>query len=600
MKRWCSLVVLLLSSVCFAQFPPMQFSFQGTPSGGLQDKGSNIVNCTSNSASTTPCWSNANGGSNFVSINFGGAGVPVAMDVNGCAYGYGEPKQGGSGSWTQIGDTACGMHFAQFAGDGFLYALVSYSGCSNGGWIPKRWNLGSGTWTTLSTHCFTYLSMAKDSQVKAMAIDLSGNIWKSGTYFGGGPWSQLSGTTECPCSFVTLVNSATLEYFSVKASGGIITHYTGTRTTLPGATNAPVGSDVTGTHVWVVGTDNFPYHWDASISNWDKMKQPPNKAIVSVDFGDVINVWAITTSATGGLAEQEAEQAFYGKMEESGATHCVGAPCPTPPAVTHEYTLQTCVQDPTNICPAVTDTGKIAPAQAIDINSSQADGNPDCFENVPCPVVVPVALAVCSFQGILNNAGGATINIPCITENQIPKRRDATTGATAGWPKNTTINVYISTGFGTDWVDVCTGVSTWTAADLDVYHCFHQTTPPPKGTTGPYMWITFNSSLVDGSGKPMARNHPCGLYFDGTAATGDQCPSGGELNNVWIEVGPYAAGTQLIGAMVHEEGHDNWLADCPNCIYGATAMGSQPTWSAAQPQTPQACDLLWSYAYSLF
>jgi len=58
----------------------------------------------------------------------------------------------------------------------------------------------------------------------------------------------------------------------------------------------------------------------------------------------------------------------------------------------------------------------------------------------------------------------------------------------------------------------------------------------------------------------------CGLgYLDELA--------GANLKHPWIVMGPYLD-AQLTGVGAHEEGHDNWLADCYNCQYGGSVSVS--------------------------
>jgi hypothetical protein len=47
------------------------------------------------------------------------------------------------------------------------------------------------------------------------------------------------------------------------------------------------------------------------------------------------------------------------------------------------------------------------------------------------------------------------------------------------------------------------------------------------------------------------------------------------------------------GNAAHEEGHNNFMADCPNCANGGRVMGSQSTDAGNQPLAPTDCDIYW-------
>jgi hypothetical protein len=170
--------------------------------------------------------------------------------------------------------------------------------------------------------------------------------------------------------------------------------------------------------------------------------------------------------------------------------------------------------------------------------------------------------------------GGGTWAFPCLT-NLVPPKW-------AGWPKKSTVNVYIDNSYwnSAQLLAICEGITSWSVANLNSYSCHNASAPI---ATGNYIWVVYNPSFLDPlSGMPMGKNNNFG--------------SGRAVQHSIITLGPF---DNLQGAAAHEEGHNNFLDNCPACKLGGSLMGSQPTWSTFQPNTPTPCDLAWYAIWSL-
>lgn len=164
-----------------------------------------------------------------------------------------------------------------------------------------------------------------------------------------------------------------------------------------------------------------------------------------------------------------------------------------------------------------------------------------------------------------------------------------------GWPHGIAITVDVDPHWSdSERTSICLGLVGWGVVGPNTYNCVKApySVPPTRWNPSyPNLWITYRPDFVDGFSEPRAETHRCG-YFKSDG----QCP--GTITQSWMGLGPYTD-TQLQGAATHEEGHDNWLWDCPNCELGGSAMGSQQTWSSDQPTSPTACDIIWSTVWSL-
>jgi hypothetical protein len=168
------------------------------------------------------------------------------------------------------------------------------------------------------------------------------------------------------------------------------------------------------------------------------------------------------------------------------------------------------------------------------------------------------------------------------------------------WPLQSSVNVYISnywTANGAGYNAICAGISSWAAFNLNNYTCLSAAVPPAQSYAGNYIWVSYDPTEVV-SGFPHSDTLPCGYWDTHGYGGGGECPphSGADLKHPWMKLGPYAD-DELQGVGAHEEGHDNWLADCYNCQYGGSVMGRQQTWSSAQPTAPTDCDIAWAAIY---
>jgi hypothetical protein len=126
---------------------------------------------------------------------------------------------------------------------------------------------------------------------------------------------------------------------------------------------------------------------------------------------------------------------------------------------------------------------------------------------------------------------------------------------------------------------------------------------PATNTPTPYVYVT--------KGTNLSWKYPLETFTYPVGPSKDtRPPSGREIQVAEIAMNPNLTTAQLIGEAAHEEGHNNFLLNCPphvkyvagsytfgGCDIGGSLMESQDTSSPQQPTSPTICDVYWYDAY---
>lgn len=158
-------------------------------------------------------------------------------------------------------------------------------------------------------------------------------------------------------------------------------------------------------------------------------------------------------------------------------------------------------------------------------------------------------------------------------------------GLMGGWPRNSLIRVYINTNVATSGSAVAhgimSGLSSWSFTNGNpLYSSPTFVSSPPTSPIKPYIYIHSSG----GSGGSDS------IFCDASGCSADMTVPSNMTGVV----------AQRFGA--HEEGHNNYLANCDaqhQCLSpaGFSAMGPQSTSGSLQPTLATVCDIHWSNFY---
>jgi hypothetical protein len=287
-----------------------------------------------------------------------------------------------------------------------------------------------------------------------------------------------------------------------------------------------------------------------------------------------------------------------GTMSGDYAAFCANQPNACPPGSAHSLTYQLSVPGSTG---AQVNRGPVAPATFMSASSTASFFNCDqIFGDPNAPGCRPTQTggASCAVMGalIVNNFPTSLPLLDCFL-HPIPSRLVA-------WQSGVTVKVIIdSSWFSVSFANaICAGINSWHALNGVNYNCTGSANigpPPTASTPKPWLFVTSHSGAGGG-------NSACGKNGAGVSYGSSTCPI-----NVWqvqtsvIDVGTIS--TETGGAItplewqrvaVHEEGHNNWLDNCLNCVVetngiNESAMGPGDSEGTEEPLEPTTCDSIY-------
>jgi hypothetical protein len=159
-----------------------------------------------------------------------------------------------------------------------------------------------------------------------------------------------------------------------------------------------------------------------------------------------------------------------------------------------------------------------------------------------------------------------------------------------GWKHNVTVPVYISSLWdATQRSIIFNGIKSWSEVNGVNYGTAPIVQASKPTASGRWVFVDMGTATCAGSNNLAELiNGPDDLQHSVIT-----------INRTTVQAGcPVISDTTLAGVIAHEEGHSNFLYNCPTCPQGSSALAGQ-AYQPGQPTTPTACDYIWSTLWYL-
>lgn len=546
MKRLVLATLLLCAHFAAAQL----YDYVGTLSDGVPS--SNLT-----WAKTHNAWHLSN--NTLVGVMSGG-GQAGGWNSAGQAFLYNDYP---TNTWTV--QTAMGtVHALAIGGSDQIWSLGA---STTGGYAVQKWS--GSAWTTPYGGALVQLNVKPDGTV------CGANSQGQAFYNTGSGWATYPGQGW---AWIDCIGGASLAV-GIKTDQSIWM-WQGSAWAAMGGAAVQAAMD-TGGNVYVINSAGLSYHWNGT--GWDLLA---GTGFTSLANGNTGQVWTVGPNQSGSNVYRFQDVAFTATASMTGNTNCSGGFCP--PGAQHTWSARVSGAFSHN------DGGIYSPTQEINSNfNATANDVFGCLEGNYSACGIDLTTNVtCNLMGTLETGGllgsglGGTIHIPCWPP--IPNKG-------IGWPPGATVDVYLDVNSipgGTQYTAICAGITTWAAVTGTSYHCHSSNGVPTPEPSGKYIFVQMvaNRGYTDPCGPTQYR----------------QCPSapGPNLRHAYMNIdNTLTTVNQWTGEGSHEEGHDNFMGDCPGpdanppnpngCYTRESVMGGQPTSSASQPLAPTPCDYIW-------